>query len=276
MKLMLIGVAAAALTAVGGRDGTAPRPLVVFVHGRNQLGADTAAMRKQWEAALDSGLVASGEAPLRDEDVRLAWYADVLDPESDSDCATATNDSVSATLGLFARALFSLMPPDTTQDTREVRSALSDVFYVMDRGKRCAAQQAVARVINPVAAERPVIIVAYSLGAVVTYDYLRTVPREVLGHVRLITIGSPLGVSALRELLLDDEQPRAPDGLASWENIYDPNDDVAAPLRFPEDTARWRDRPTTRASTTTPHDVTHYLGDPSTIDALKRALHSPS
>jgi hypothetical protein len=276
MKLMLLAASVAAFSAVGGHHAAAPRPLVIFVHGRTQLGADTTAMRRQWESVIDSGLVAAGEPALRDEDVRLAWYADALDPESDADCAIAANDTVGVTLGLFARSLVSLMAADSTQDTRDVRSALSDIFFVMDRGKRCAADQAIARVVDSVTAVRPVIIVAYSLGSVVTYDYLRTASRDVLRRVHLITLGSPLGVSVLRELLLDNEEATAPDGLASWENVYDPDDDFSAPLHLSDDTTRWHDRPTARSSRNMPHDVTHYLADPSTIDALKRALHSAS
>jgi endonuclease G len=248
----------------------------VFVHGRNQLGADTALLRRSWENALDSGLTAAGDAPLRDGDVRLAWYADALDPESDADCAIATNDSVSVTLSVFARGLLSLVPLDSARDARDVRSALSDVFYVMDRGKRCAAEQTVARLVDSVAAQRPVVIVAYSLGSVVAYDYLHDASRDVLRSVHLITLGSPLGVDVLRELLLDNAQASAPDGLASWTNIYDPDDDFAAPLHLSGDTLRLRDGPTLRPSRTTPHDVTHYLSDPATIDALRRALHSAS
>jgi len=276
MKHTLFAAMVAAASALGSRytDAATPRPLVVFVHGRNQLGADSVALRREWEAQLDSGLIANGAPPLEDDDVRLAWYADALDPESDADCAVTSNDTVSASLGLFARGILSFIALDSTADARAVRNALSDVFYVMDRGKRCAAQQAVGRVIATAAAERPVIVLAYSLGAVVTYDYLRSAPRNVLANVHLITIGSPLGVELLRELLLDNERPAAPDGLASWSNVYDPNDDLSAPVRFSGDTLRWRDRPTTRPSRSVPHEVSHYLTDPSTVDALKRALHS--
>jgi len=56
--------------------------------------------------------------------------------------------------------------------------------------------------------------------------------------------------------------------------VYDPNDDFAAPLHLAGDTTRWHDHPTARSSRSTPHEITHYLADPSTIDALKRALHS--
>src|SRR4051812_24819278 len=107
MKLTLLAAAVAALTGTGA-IGHVPRPLVVFVHGRNQLGTDTTALRRQWESDVDSGLAAAGETPLRDDEVRLAWYADVLDPESDADCAIVSNDTVSMTLGVFARGLISL------------------------------------------------------------------------------------------------------------------------------------------------------------------------
>ena len=143
MKLLLLAVGAATIASASSaavRPTSALPPLVVFVHGRNQLGADTSDLRRRWEAELDSGLAAAGESPLRPADVRLAWYADVLDPESDADCATTSNDSVSVGLGEFSRGLLSVITAvDSTQNTHDVRSALSDVFYVMDPGKRCAA-----------------------------------------------------------------------------------------------------------------------------------------
>lgn len=273
MKQLSI-VLLAGLMAAAAPPSPPGRPFVIFVHGRNQLGADTAAMRQEWQATIDSALSAAGAPVLGDGDVRLAWYADVLDPDSDADCALTSNDSVGVGFGAFARALLALVAEDSA-GSRDMRSALSDVFYVMDPGKRCAADTRVGALIDSVAATRPVVVVAYSLGSVVTYDHLRTAPPAILARVRLITIGSPLGVPVLRDLLLDDRPVRMPDGLASWVNVYDPADDFASPVDV-ADSAHVHNRATTGASAMSPHDVRHYLGDPSTIDALKQALRSPS
>jgi hypothetical protein len=272
MKLIALALAVSALGAVHTAPEP-PRPLIVLVHGRGQLGADTASLRRRWEADLDSGLVAVGEPVLRDDDVRLAWYADVLDPESDIACSSAASDSGGTSLTMFAHAFFDTTAIGAGTDTRDVRNLLSDVFYVMDPAKRCAAEQRVAQLIDSVATTRPVIIVAYSLGSIVTYDYLRSASAERLKNVQLITVGSPLGVAILRELLLDDSEPRAPTGLRSWVNIYDPNDFFSAPVNASE-TGHILDRAIAHADTAAPHDLSHYLRDPTTIDALRGAIHS--
>jgi hypothetical protein len=274
MRIITLALAALTLGTIAARKPEAPRPLVIFVHGRGQLGADTAMLRRDWQRDLESGLSAAGEQVLRDEDVRLAWYADVLDPESDADCALASRDTADVGFATFAREMFMhVRLDDTTVDTRGARNILSDVLYVMDPGKRCAAQQRLASVIEGEIANRPIVIVAYSLGALVAYDYLRSAPVSVVRNVSLVTLGSPLGIPLLRDLFLDGPAPTVPDGLKMWVNIYDPDDMLAAPLRFSGDTLRLRDRTTLQAADD-PHGAGRYLRDPATIAAVREALIS--
>jgi endonuclease G len=274
MRYITLALAGLTLGTVAARSPEPPRPLIVLVHGRGQLGGDTALLRREWAADLDSGLVAAGEPNLRDEDVRLAWYADVLDPESDADCVIAQSDSVSIGFAAFARGLFANVAEEEPDvDTRGARNIMSDVLYVMDQGKRCAAQRRVGNVIEADGGNRPVIIVAYSLGALVAYDYLKAAPSSIARNVHLVTLGSPLGVQLLRELLMDGPAPIVPDSLRSWVNVYDPDDMLSAPMHFTGDTLRLRDL-ATAGSGDEPHNIEHYLRDPATITALRQALHA--
>jgi hypothetical protein len=276
MRLIMLTLAVATLGMSSAQRLDPPRPLVILVHGRGQLDADTAEIRREWKADLDAGLIAAGDQPLRDEDVRLAWYADVLDPESDAECPVTADDSARIGFAEFTRELFALVRfEDTTADTRDARRVLSDAMYVMDPPKRCAAQERVEGIVEAAAANRPVVIVAYSLGALVAYESLRSAPASLLRNVRLVTIGSPMGVPLLRDVLLDGARPRLPDGISSWVNVYDPDDALSARLRLSGDTARFRDRATTLRNEANPHEVSHYLRDRATADAVRQALHEP-
>jgi alpha-beta hydrolase superfamily lysophospholipase len=74
--------------------------------------------------------------------------------------------------------------------------------------------------------DQPCVVVAHSLGSIVAYRVLRAMGR--IARVKLlITIGSPLGLRTVRDLL----SPPArvfPDGVESWINAL-------SPLRFTKD-----------------------------------------
>jgi len=123
-------------------------------------------------------------------------------------------------------------------------------------------QAAVNKLVASTLTEEPCVVVAHSLGTVVTYRLLRD-PACRAKVKRLITLGSPLGVNAIRELI----KPPAlanPDGLAEWFNAYDPRDVVA--LR-PLDRHSWDIRPliTNKADidnfTKNRHGIGGYLYD---------------
>jgi pimeloyl-ACP methyl ester carboxylesterase len=82
----------------------------------------------------------------------------------------------------------------------------------------------------------PQTIIAHSLGSVVAYRLLRD---QRLPCRRLITIGSPLGFRAVRELL--DGKFTWPVGLTDWRNFYDKHDLVALGKPFAH-SAEWRPR----------------------------------
>jgi hypothetical protein len=224
---------------------------------------------------------------LRDEDVRLAWYADVLDPESEATCsderAQAKIDDDVADLGVFARGLFSTLTSNLTKDeSRGLRGLIGDMLFVVDGSKRCAAERRVGRAIEDVAREhRPVVVVAYSLGSLVTFDYLNShAASDGLADVRLITMGSPLGVRELRELMLGEigDTLRVPKSVRSWENIFDPYDVFSAPLERIVTPRMVHDRMTRAESSSESdaHQIDHYLRDRATGAALARAICATS
>jgi pimeloyl-ACP methyl ester carboxylesterase len=285
MRFLLLplfaGAASIAASAHCGNPPADARPLVIMVHGRGQLGFDSAETRREWKRDLDSALATVGMPRLRDEDVKLAWYADILDPESTEGCAVARSDSKDPEeMGLaslargFLATLTSAMA--RSDETLAARGLLGDILFFVDRDTRCAAEQRVASLLDAAAKERrPAIVVAYSLGTLVTYGYLsRARASDLPSDLRFITLGSPLGVREIRDLLIDNSADTlpAPAGVSSWDNIYDPDDPFAAPLRGKIAFQELRDLPTELTSTEGPHQIGRYLRDRSVGAAVARAL----
>lgn len=274
MRFLVLSFAAALMSGAVGFPPP-PRPIVILVHGRGHLDADSAALRRQWTRDLDSALAGVGLPKLAADDVRLAWYADALDPGFESPCAPkAMPDS----LGFegFARGLIGALSLALPRDEApEARALLGDLLFATDVSIRCAAERRVGSAIDAALAERrPVVVVAYSLGSLVAYGYLngRSPDAKTRGDLRLITLGSPLGNPLIREMLGGgSDSLRIPEAVSSWENVYDPNDPFAAPLRqgIP---GGIRDRVTATPSADDAHHIGRYLRDPAAGAAIGRAI----
>ena len=275
----------AALTVVGASSHDASTatsrlpPIVVLVHGRGLLGQDTAALRREWKRDLDSSLALVGMPRLRDENVRLAWYADVLDPESDSLCATtALNDADSLSFGDLARGLLGFLASAVPKDeSLEMRGVMSDLVYAIDASKRCAAERRVGSVIEAAAREnRPVVVVAYSLGSLVAYGYLHSRPpsAKTSTRLRVVTLGSPLGVPAIRQMVFGDNVNTlsVPAAVSGWENLYDPNDLFSGPVEGILVGGVVKDRALRALPLEEAHFISRYLQDRATGAAVMRAL----
>jgi hypothetical protein len=109
---------------------------------------------------------------------------------------------------------------------------LREVFVYLTRpAVRERARQAVA---DAVGKHRPRVVVAHSLGSVVTYEALHR--RPDLEVPLLVTLGSPL---AMPEVVFEalDPEPRAgrgsrPPGVRRWVNVADPGDVIAVPTEL--------------------------------------------
>jgi hypothetical protein len=249
--------------------------VVILVHGRGHLGADSAELRREWKRDLDSALATVGLPRLVDEDVRLAWYSDALDPSFRAACDNASDPDSLGVQSLFHGVISAIADAMPKNEAAEARALVADALYVMDPTTRCAAQRRVGTAIEGALAEkRPVVVVAYSLGSVVTYGYLNARKVDTTRHedLRLITLGSPLGNTELRMLLGGSEALRVPPGVTAWENVYDANDLFAAPLESKMPARIVRDRVMRAADIAEAHHVRRYLRDRETGAAIGRAL----
>lgn len=262
--------------AVACVDAQPPRPLVVLVHGRGHVGDDTASLRRDWKRHLDTALTRAGAIALRDEDVKLAWYADVMDPSAEVSCTNGTTvrrDSLG--LETFARdflgSLASALPSDEAQGARTL---LGDMLYALDGSRRCAAEQRVRALLAQAKQQRrSVVVLAYSLGALVTYAALDDARSPRDEPLALVTVGSPLGDGDIRALLgVSPDSIRMPPGVTRWENVYDPGDVFASPLADIVRGATDVRLSTRAADAIEAHQVDRYLRDKATGEALLRAL----
>lgn len=262
--------ATAFAAAAAGAQQDRGRPLVLLVHGRGMLDRDTAATRKMWADGLASGLRSvSLTSPITDRDVRVVWYADVLDPRSTLGCNYASTDprarrargddqelkGIVGAIGSLFGALTALV--SDSESGLELRSLAADASFLSDAHKRCASESRLATELDRAHREgRPVILVAHSLGSLVAYDYLSS--RSDTGVVqRLISIGSPVGSPELRRLLIggdSTEMLARPASVSDWVNIRNEGDPFATALPIGRDLLA-----TPPADETDPHEMIGYL-----------------
>jgi hypothetical protein len=273
-----------------------PHPVVLILHGRGMLGRDTAALRLAWSRSLQQGAVAlTGASPIENDDVRLVWYADVLDASSDAGCDYPVGDprvkrvdaaseagSLLANLGVALGALSAML--DDQGGESPFRAVAGELSYVSDLRKRCAVEQRLTASLERARAEkRPVILIAHSFGSLVAYDHLSALAHEDRDSPiveRLVTVGAMIGAPEIRQLLFGEaagDSLRVPGGVRTWVNIRNPADPLAVALsRSPAmaaSIARVRDVETT-ASSDSPdaHDILAYLRDPATVRAVLESL----
>lgn len=129
-----------------------------------------------------------------------------------------------------------------------------------------------ARVLSAIPSGVETVVVAHSLGSVVAYNLLRTHAAELGWRINLlVTLGSPLGFSAIRRMLSPIQ--RAP--VDDWFNIADPLDIVAiAPLSATQCNFHPALRTKTSARNTSEnhHGVGPYLHDPTVANTIYEAL----
>ncbi|MCW2306707.1 lipase family protein [Rhodobium gokarnense] len=304
--------ATAALSALAFQPAQAePVRRILFVHGRAQGGRDIADIRREWTQALGKGARAAGINLPENLDIALPFYGDELDrltaefnlplasdvtargtAEQDAFLAFQaevaqdirmkagiTDEQVDAAYGNnprqkgplnweWVQAIFRAIDRHSDAITSNaLQIALRDV-YVYN------SSSAVRRIINGIVSkeidDRPTVIVAHSLGTVVAYYILRELkaPKVPL----LVTLGSPLGIRAIRRPLRPLRHPAV---VQAWLNGFDNRDVVAL---YPLDANNFNidpaieNIPTLRNQTKNRHGIIGYLNKPEiasrVIDAM--------
>jgi len=232
---------------------------VVGVHGvRNLRQTDSVAASAELSAIWSAHLARGMAATVIQDDVSVAYYADILNLARRRDGAQGAEpdlDSLDAaeTRALVSWALACGVTADSSQGyvtapLKWLVSAVADRFgldralarlfiaaffrevatYMNDEEARSAAQTAVAEQLERHA---PSIVIAHSLGSVVAYETLWNHDHPPIDV--LVTVGSPL---ALPDLIFDRLTPKPgadrgakPPNVVTWINLADPGDVIAVP-----------------------------------------------
>ena len=277
---------------------------VVAVHGvwnhQRNLVPTSAAQRlaSDWGATISAGPL--GRLPT-DVSVTGAYYSHRLRPVG----AQAGNEALDQ-LPALGREMVSqwldLVQPDSGQPqgalTRSLRQDLARFAaacglnrLLLERGvaalfgevaryldpdspARFLAQTEVANAITAANRNGFTLVIAHSLGSVVTYETLHAYPQLHVEH--LITLGSPLALPhAVFDRLQPAPRPRGarPANTARWTNIADIGDVVAVPPRGVRDRFDGVDHDVETAIHVADfHLVQHYLRTTAVAEALRHSL----
>jgi len=281
------------------RGGFLVSVTTILVHGRGGQFQDPVSLETAWEDAFLRGLAAArvAELPPR-ENILFPYYGDLYESYGPALRQEVTVEEKRARLE-FEREVASQIRRKLLRRKKRllprrdapVASRLYDpLLEYLDRvpgfswgfvrlvfrdihdyfsNKDGLRDRTMARVFEPIrnAGDGKVIIVAHSLGSIVTYDILNT-----HAEVRIdlyVTLGSPLGIDeAIHSRLLADRAGRrdVPVGVRAWVNFADPDDFVALDETLGDD-FRKNDAPFVRDIRVTnprgngrsPHDSDSYL-----------------
>jgi hypothetical protein len=135
---------------------------------------------------------------------------------------------------------------------------------------------AVDDIVAPVLADNPSkVIVAHSLGTVITFKQLRELgkagsPRRI---PLLLTLGSPLAIKCVQQALRGVR--RRPEGVSRWLNGFDPNDFVTLGRGLTEKTfgPGVENDGSLRNPLPDAHAITSYLAHPSVAQVIRDACY---
>jgi hypothetical protein len=274
---------------------------ILLVHGRGQEGRDPAAVKTEWTDALKAGAALGNVAMPSNISIDFPFYGDLLDrysrengipltseinarggPQVDeflvfqAEVAEAIRTQAGITDEQVATEFGDDPSPRGPLNWKWVQAILRaidkhggglnnkplevftrDVFlYTTRSGIRDEVDGIVSRALT----EEPTVVIAHSLGTVVAYSILRN-DRRRLKIPLFITLGSPLGVRAIRNQLIPIRMP-AP--VENWYNAYDARDVVSL---YPLDARNFPISPaienfgSVRNSTPNRHGIVGYLGD---------------
>jgi hypothetical protein len=303
---------AAILNRVATSRGAGEQVRLVFVHGRGQAGLNPDDLKAAWLSALTQGAQALGRKLPAGLDVAFPFYANVLEDFVKRSNLPVTSEVIArggqpddnflafqAEVAQSIRARAGITDEQVLSeygDNPKPRGPLNwewvhAIFRAIDKHGGGLSGDAIEQFLRDVYLyttvetvrdsidkivrakldERKTVIVGHSLGTVVAYNVLRSDDRK-LSVPLLVTIGSPLGIRAIRDQLLPLSFPAH---VQAWYNAFDPRDVVAL---YPLNDSNFPVNPGVenfagvRNQTADRHGVAGYLNDKNVAAEVLDAL----
>lgn len=285
---------------------------LIFIHGRAQGGKEQNILRKTWIDTLKSGLKKSGlTLPIPENNILFPYYGDLLDKLIDEFNKPAeaivkkgvemgSNDArffydflneVAENANITTEEIEKEDPNITTQKGPLNWEWIQSILKAIDKNSNWSESSikiftydvflyltipAIREEINSEVKKKfsneSCIVVGHSLGSIVSYNILRDMPT--LTVCKFITVGSPLGINAVKKYL---KTPiKMPESVKNgWFNAYDDRDVVALnPLdeKHFNITPLIENKSDVNNHTTNRHGIEGYLNDKVVAKEIFEAL----
>lgn len=282
---------------------------LVLIHGRDQAGKNQAELKRTWLEALDVGLERAGLPKIKGHEIVFPFYGNDLAAMCDAISSqraetlakgAAPDPQMMSQLqtGILAEMLDVVAPP-VAADAGALAKGLQNNALALALARAADASwfgpgilaqitQDVDQYLSyPSISEKindqvrvaigtePCVVVAHSLGSIVAYRCLRELGRSA--QVRLlVTLGSPLGLRAIRRHLTPPTLA-FPAGVCAWLNARDERDIVAL---HELDSSTWDVEPPIENSSSITnhqknrHSISGYLDDPTVARRIYEAFQT--
>jgi hypothetical protein len=284
---------------------------LLLVHGRSQGGRDPVKVKAEWLGALDEGLKKAGLSLPANVTIDFPFYGDRLDEfvrQFDLPADPVIVPKGNAAFDEFAQfraevagemrkqaditdaqVRSEMRPVDVTEKGVENWEWVQAVIRLLDRKltgvsattievflrdvflycRRDVVRRAIDAIVSDMFKADTAVVVGHSLGTVVAYNIMRTAGFKVPLYVSL---GSPLGIRAIRKTLGTIANPVGPKG---WYNAFDRHDVVSL---YPLDKANFAVVPAITNNggvenwTDNHHGIVGYLDDANVAKVVGSGL----
>lgn len=237
---------------------------LIFIHGRAQGGKDPKALKKTWTDTFINGLQKSGlSLPISQDNIILPYYGDILDDlvakyqapiedviqkgqasafqeppflgdflneiAANADISQAELQAAQTAVMVekgplnwkWVHTILKAIDRNTKWSEASIKRFTYDVFLYLSIDKiKLTINDLVLHAMD----DEPCVVVGHSLGSVVSYNILRDHPN--FNVKQYITVGSPLGVNAVKKYLkIPIMMPACVQ--KGWYNAFDNRDVVA-------------------------------------------------
>ncbi len=263
--------------------------VVVFVHGRGQAPEKEVTIREKFFHAFAEGQrKLYGRTVVDAADLRFAWYADVIDPGSSAqpsspNCKFLATTSASAKFQKELRESLIRVAQAAGLDDFGLQVLAKDTYrYLTKPEVRCEADTRLQSIlVDPELKGRPIILVAHSMGGLVSFSAIDALSR-VAGsgerpHVsRFITLGTQIGlpevIQGLQGGYVKTPVP-LPNLIDGWENFRNQGDKLAFATEgsFKATDANREPIDLSISTVGARHAIESYLGNPEVVRTITEA-----